>query len=192
MSEPSWLERNGATPGKLALIGVLAVILVGVIVRQLPESPPVQQANSSSTTTQPDPQHRRPRATGSASVEKKENHTDSKESETVEIPVRNWPKIKIDYFLTYDPFATPEWLVEVRNTESPDEESARLAKEELKQKRKQEIIQALQKEGAKAIVYSGTEKRASIGEHTLRIGETYEGLKIIDITRHGIVLSETH
>lgn len=38
MTEPNLMKRIGATPGKLILIGVLAVVLITVIVGQLPES----------------------------------------------------------------------------------------------------------------------------------------------------------
>ena len=55
MAEKSWAERNGVTPGKLVLIGVLAITLVGVVVMQV-------NNHTASSSSSPSSSLRRPRA----------------------------------------------------------------------------------------------------------------------------------
>lgn len=87
----SWLERNGATPGKLALMGVLALILGYVIISQLPGKKPAAISLRSA-----------PPLTGVTSPQ-----TNQADPVTTAPQRKAWPKLKVSQAVVHDPFAAP-------------------------------------------------------------------------------------
>ena len=87
-------NRYGATPGKLALIGVLAVVLAIVIVRQLPDR------TKKNLAAQP---------AANASSQKTEND-DTVDSEKRDLPP--WPEFNFTKTIAHDPFAQPSWIAQ--------------------------------------------------------------------------------
>ena len=64
MTEQTWLERNGATPGKLAAVGTLAVVLVAVVWHNFAGSePPAQTPKTRPTTPQTEVAAKQPATT---------------------------------------------------------------------------------------------------------------------------------
>jgi len=185
------MKKSGATPRKLALVAVLAVVLVAVIAGQLPSrsaAPQLVSRNSSSIQSklvQPEP-----KIAAELQPVSPEVPAESAEQSPTEPTTRDWPKLTMDSILSYDPLAEPDWLVQARNTTPPVDEATRLAAEAERQRRKEEILQQLREQGARAVVFSGNDKRAAIGNQSVRIGETIGGLRITEITRAGIVLTE--
>ncbi len=85
--------------------------------------------------------------------------------------------------LSYDPLTAPDWFV-------TEHDAAPLVVDVEGQEQKEQALQKLLEQEAQAIVFSGNEKRASIGNQSVRIGDMINGFRITDITREGIVLTE--
>ncbi len=156
----------GATPGKLALVGVLVVVLALVIVKQLPEGKPVNIAA----------QHAK---------NNKANNTQAVVTTKKQGKLAPWPEIKLLKTLASNPFAPPSWDVEkhkknavVATRDAPGE------------------LAALKEQGTSIVVISqagekGKEKKtATIGETKYQVGDILEGYQITDITTLGIHLNK--
>lgn len=165
MKDQKQPDKVGATPAKLVLIGVLSLVLVVVIVRQLPESksPRVQaQGAAPSSTGEPAASSKKIAAASPSSSEKKNARAP-------------WPKTEISELLTSDPFAAPDWAI--AKVEDPVEQEAGKLNE-------------LQKQGVSIVMFGEDGKSATIGEQKVRIGDVLEGYKITDITAQGVVVSK--
>ena len=116
MSIDDWMKKSGATPGKLALVAVLAVVLVVVLV--------VQYQNLST----PAEQVARPRAADAApapATQAARAAQQTKEDElatTYDAPA--WPEMSLDEVLARDPFAIPaRWPSSVNQPTTSKNES---------------------------------------------------------------------
>ena len=188
MTKSDWMVRAGVTPGKLALVGVLAIVLIAVIVGQLPEGSvdsPQDITDSAAKRSKPSPQD-----PGNVPETRADFAIASTNQGSMEQPIRTWPKLPMERILAYDPMAIPEWFAAVRDVAPPVDEASRLSAEAERQQRNEQVLTQLRDQGAKAVVFSGNDKRAAIGQQSVRIGETIEGFKIIDITHKGVVLTE--
>jgi hypothetical protein len=90
----SWkqrLEKAGATPGKLALIGVLSLVLVGVILLQLPST----VETTAGTTSIESPQQQ---------TNSTETDTPTASNENKQPEIRPWPKSDLAKTLANNPF----------------------------------------------------------------------------------------
>ena len=193
MNKQNLMQRTGATPGKLALVGVLAVILVTVIVKQLPSKPAAPELASRrpasrqpQTVRQPTLPHKKNNPSKSK-FDKTKSSTNQKEQQTQK---PTWPDLSLQAAIAFDPFAPPEWLTQARTAEHPGEIDSRHLSEASRQRRKQEVLKELRELGTTMVVISEGDKRATIGEQTVRIGDRFEGFLITDITKQGVVLSE--
>ncbi len=172
----------GATPGKLALVGVLAVVLLVVLVGQLSDSKSTPQLanrrtpllNQSSRSAKLNPQL----------TIQSNSSTDFREQSS-EPPT--WPDLSLETIVAFDPFATPPWLSSA-TTAGPTDDSQ--LSEASRQAQKAEALKQLQEQGTTIVVIASDGKRATIGEQTVRIGDHIEGFVITDITKQGVVLSE--
>lgn len=175
MTKQTWLERNGATRGKLALVGILAVMLVTVMWHNFAGSePPANAKNTRPTTPQ-----REAKAAVKPSASLKPAPT--KPEQVAKTP-RVWPKHSLEKVARHDPLTKPMWylVAQAAETGSPDASLARSA----------QVLEELKKESTKIVVISGGERIATIGELSLRVGDTIEGFQVTEITTDGIVLTE--
>jgi hypothetical protein len=170
MTEPNWLARSGATPGKLAAVGALGVVLVIVLWSNL--------APSRSTAA------RKPRHTPSpAKAEKQPAPAVAAQPLKLEKKVqRNWPKLSLDNVVKHDPFAMPMWYLTARADEQGTGVSA-IA-------RSAQVLEELKKQQTRIVVISGEERIATIGELSFRVGDMIEGFEVTAITTDGVVLTE--
>ncbi len=163
MSLKQQLKKMGATPGKLALIAVLVLVLFGVIVKQLPSSAP-EKVNTAPAIAQ--------------SLDSKQSGTTNVNAEksNVESELPAWPVINLTETLANDPFVLPRWAVQEVPPEviAVNDEPGELAE--------------LQEQGASIVVISKEKKSATIGEQKLQVGDILEGYRITDITTQGIFL----
>lgn len=171
MTVQNWLERNGATPGKLAVVSVLALVLVAVVWRNIAGSSPAGPNEASSTTP--------PLAAVAKKVPAEPTAADSQRRPVVP---KVWPKYNLDTVVKFDPLAKPTWYVAAHAAESGTA-GASLA-------RSAQVLEELKKQQTKIIVISGDERIATIGELSLRVGDTIEGFRVTEITTDGIVLTE--
>lgn len=162
------LDKLGVTPGKLALIGVLAIVLVMVVVKQLPES-----ANKTVCTA---PTVASQQLAKAANV-RPETSSTKPEDTYAEHELPTWPKIDLMETLASNPFAQPSWFVlEKRAAIDPHVEARELAE--------------LQEQGASIVVIAEGQKSARIGDQKYRIGDILEGYQVTDITTRGIILDK--
>jgi hypothetical protein len=162
-------DRVGATRGKLALVGVLAVVLVYVLASNFggasPEAVPAADAAS--------PEQAIPGAAASAPVavagaspfgEFAEDH--------------DWPKPSLDKLISFDPLGAPPWIAVVERVEIGSGESDAKSLEELRN-------------AASAIIFIADGQRvARIGSQNYRVGDLVGPYQITEITSAGIVLGE--
>ena len=181
MTEPNLMQRIGVTRGKLALIAVLAVMLITVIIVQLPDSSDTSEL-ALRRPTPSNPQQ---------SIQEESKLGGSRSSTTVAeqqpSPPPMWPELPLDRIIAFDPFAAPDWLTAARKERDQD---GHLSEKTQRRARKAEVLELLRKQGTTIVVISSEEKRAVIGEQSVRIGDHLEGFQIIDITKQGVVLSE--
>lgn len=165
-AQPTWMERSGATPGKLVLIGVLALVLAYVIISQLPsrKSAPV------SLTVEPPP------ASETTATPAKSQTTDVNAVQRAE-----WPSPDLSQVVAHDPFATPHWaqLDEPEAPRGSNEQASGVA----------DVLTQLQQSGATAIVMLNGERLALVGDTQVRIGDQLKGYRVVAITNSGVVLA---
>lgn len=175
--------KAGATPGKLALVGVLALVLVGVVWKNFfagggeKLTPRVEKASPRVTAA-------RPLATTSKGSAAAANSAKGAAAASGEANPfgdfavdRNWPQPALSEVTKYDPFAAGSWAG--AQPESPEDEA-------LTEKRINELMTSKD-----AIIFmSGGTRVARIGKQEFRVGDTLGRYKISEITSQGVVLSE--
>jgi hypothetical protein len=152
-------KRFGATPAKLALVAVLAVVQLAVIVRAVWHRSEVvaiaaPSAESTPATTST------PAATPGPTNEARD--------------ATRWPVASLEEALAFDPFQKPQWLMEI--TAATESAIANPS----------ESLQQLKQEGASIVVLSDDGKAATIGDQQFRIGDVIDGYQVTDITIHGV------
>ena len=185
------MQKLGATPGKLALVAALAVVLIWVVVAQLPEGATAVADNR--PTASPRARQRPPSAgleRGQTEQSKSDAADQPKSDGGEEAAARKWPELSLERIVVLDPLAPPQWLISARNITPTADEKSRLEAEVQKQQRKAEVLEHLREQGTKIVVISAEEKRATIGDQTVRVGDLIEGFQITDITKQGVVLTE--
>ena len=172
-------ERIGASRGKLALVGLLAVVLVVVIVAQLPSS------NSDDLPTAPVSMMPEPEAAAESA-----SAPSSSEKTSVE-PSRKWPELSMDTIVAFDPLAAPSWYLAATHVEQSNEneqDDPTLASAE--DRASSAALKALQQAGTTIVLMANGEKIATIGEQQFRIGDRIEGYLVSDITDQGVILTK--
>jgi hypothetical protein len=175
-------DRVGATRGKLAVIGLLAVVLVGVLAsnfrggadagaelavssaaaRRRSRPQPVDDA--ANTPAEPDP-----------------SATPETESPFGKFAAdADWPSYSLDELVRFDPLAAPMWnapAVAASGGAGGGESHAA-------------ALQELQQAQNAIILVSGNERVARIGSQEYRVGDAVGPYLITGISSAGIVLSE--
>lgn len=164
MNNPGHFEKLGATPGKLALIAVLSIVLIVVVVQQFPGRGSMQTPASSSKAT-----------VQSKAVDNSSVPDTGKQTNISEKASRPWPQPDLPSLVTSDPFVIPDWAKENR-VSNVAQQPARL--------------QELQEQGASIVVIAAEEKSARIGEQRVSVGDVVEGYRITDITTRGVILNK--
>ncbi|NOZ41147.1 MAG: hypothetical protein GXP24_13110 [Planctomycetes bacterium] len=166
MSFQQGLDNIGATPGKLALIGVLVLVLIVVVVKQQSESVPENASTNSPSATL---QTAKIPAVSPAGMTEKDSQNENERA--------SWPEINFSETLASDPFTPPSWaaqesLTVVTTSDDPGE------------------LAELQLQGASIVVIGQEEKSARIGEQKLVVGDILDGYQVTDITTQGIFLNK--
>jgi hypothetical protein len=162
----------GATPGKLALIVVLAVVMVAVIASNWPSAaaPPMDE-----TETAAEPQTPTPDASSSATTETQPAASASPFGKFAED--RHWPEPPLNEVTEFDPLAASDWA----RPPSAALDGGPVYNE-------QQINELLAKN---AIIFVAGDKRiARIGDQEFQVGDVIGRYTISDISAKGVVLSE--
>ncbi len=168
MSKQKQADRVGATPAKLALVALLAVVLIVVIVRQLPnDTPPPSRAQVTASVPS-----KAEDETDTVAAQATDPETTTQQQNETTSP---WPETSLDELLTHDPFATPAWAI------------AAVSDSDTRQASK---LDELQKQGVSIVMIGEEAKTATIGERRVRVGDVLEGYRITDITSKGVLLDK--
>jgi hypothetical protein len=192
----STLQQIGLTRGKAALIGVLAVALVGVVYRQYGGSDAGQKSASSATTNQqspalsPLPAAGSPLAAGGPPVDA------GVQVALAEFDQTKWQSPDLKKVIAYDPFALPSTFPQpVRAVLDPtlataggDASSAALAAQQLADAvaQMQSQLADLQQRGVHVIVNLNDEYVAMIGDRTIHVGDEINGFIVTAIEPDGV------
>jgi hypothetical protein len=173
MSRQQPQARLGATPGKLALIGVLAVVLIGVIASNWPSAAPASDEVAGETTD----------------VSPMFNSVADALAATPGAPApgdpfgefasdADWPELPLKEVTRHDPFAAAAWAVRPDALDEAEEEYS-----------EEQINELLSAQNA-IILMTGDRRIARIGSQEFEVGDVYGHFKIVEISARGVVLSE--
>ena len=166
-------KKGGATRGQLALIGILAIVLVGVIVVQLPDSSEEPAASSSVN-------RRRPKRSSAVAASVENNQVD-KRAES-----REWPEYDADKLAQFDPLAAPRWYQDAIEVQANQPATVQVKEvvEELE-------LEELQKSGTSIVLIDGKQRIATVGEQRIQVGDKIDGYQVSEITDQGVVLTKS-
>lgn len=174
MSEPTWKQKAGATPGKLALVGCLAVGFVFVLWK-------AQSGGADETrVSKSPPQSVVPQK---VAVTKKVLVPKIDDTEQAKAQLQHeWPTLPLETVVKKDPFAMPSWYLATMDSVATSVDEAA--------KQSEQLLEKLRKEQAKIIVISHGERIATIGNESYRVGDAVAGFEVTEINRDGVVLTE--
>jgi hypothetical protein len=176
MSRQQARHVAGATPAKLALIGILTLVLIGVVASNWPKSAATDEAEAAETGTSaasPDAAAPAVSATGAPA-----DQTETPTSPFGEfVTDDNWPETPLGEVTKFDPLAVSDWALPPEAQQKAEKYDAVQIKELLK--------------AENAIIFmAGDTRVARIGTREFRVGDVVGGFKISDISSRGVVLSE--
>ncbi len=175
-------DRFGASRGKLALVGVLVVVLVAVIVMQLPSSTNNDNVPTAAVTDLPGWE-------GDVSADAASGPP-APQTAPVEKPPQKWPELSMEVIVARDPLAAPPWYLSALELDQSKEQSdGNLAPTE--ESADALVLADLQQAGATIVLIAGGKRIATIGERQLRIGDRIEGYQVSDITDQGVILTKS-
>lgn len=165
MNARNWMQRTGATPGKLALVCLLVVALVGVLWKNRASDAPSATRRSSSSVTEK-----------SGAGKKKSSPAPEPDAAR-----RQWPQIALEEAIKHDPFSKPAWYL---STLSTTDTAGDVHGDS------ERVVEKLRKEPSKIVMISGGQRVATIGDQNLRVGDTIGGLEVKEISTDEILLIE--
>jgi hypothetical protein len=170
MSRPA-PKKNGATPGKLALIAVLALVLVGVIATNWPAAP-------EAPADEPKTARRTPAAPTVVNSEQQTQPATSAGPFGEFAEDSHWQELPLRQVTSFDPLATAEWA------KLPELAADGTVRTETQIN---ELLAAKE-----AIIFvSGDKRVARIGDQEFQVGDRVGRYRISDISSRGVVLSES-
>ncbi|MCC6492041.1 MAG: hypothetical protein IT424_03365 [Pirellulales bacterium] len=175
MSQQKPQDRVGATPGKLALIAVLAVVLAAVVASNWQaEEPSAPVADSVAAPSA----RAAARAVGETPSSSENPQSDSQGSPFGDFAADdNWPEANLREVTACDPLAAAGWAV----PPDGDGENGGVSEQQIKELRTAQ----------NAIIFlAGDTRVARIGDREFRIGDTIGHFKISEISSKGVILSE--
>ncbi|QDV74257.1 hypothetical protein [Botrimarina mediterranea] len=178
-----WLRQHGMTPGRAAIVAVLAIALVAVWGPQLFSSSDEEPALAAITPTKPKPAVVKAQAVKVQPTRANQTANAEAVSSTLapaSLEKRALPKFTASEASEHDPFAAPAW--------SPAAVSlmARTAEGDASANATQRF-EAIRSQGVAMILVSPEGRAAQLGDRTVRVGDQIDGFEVIDITPTGVV-----
>jgi hypothetical protein len=171
MSRPA-PNKLGATPGKLALIAVLALMLIGVVAANWPSAPGAPNDEAETKTARRVP-------TNLVSTSGQQTPPATPAGPFGEFAEDgHWPELPLRQVTSLDPLATAAWA-------KPPEQSAEGAV------RTETQINELLAAKEAIIFVSGDKRIARIGDRQFQVGDRLGRYLISEISPRGVVLSES-
>ena len=192
-NKSSVAKQAGVTPGKLALIGVLAVVLGGVLYIQFgpttksaPVStpPPMAAAESTANPTNASAATVVGAATAAAAQSKKTG------------ALARWQSPDLVPVVDYDPFALPATFPQPRriddetalaqNAAQTKDSAAELAALEAERAKSEAELQGLRQQGVDVIIVKKDKYVAIVGDQEVHVGDQIDGFTVIAIDADGV------
>jgi hypothetical protein len=192
MTQAPVQSKHAVTRAKLALVGLLAVVLVAVIGYQLRGRKPAplvpraeanqrQFAADSSAARTSDATPRGPARVAPAQRR----------------PRNKWPDIPLSEVIAHDPFTLPPALLAIASESdtakpgpsSKAEPADQSHRQEL-ERRRADVLAAMRKKGVSMVLTSPGGTVATVGSLRLKVGDVVEGLRVAEIGPSGVVLIE--
>ncbi|MBN1852761.1 MAG: hypothetical protein JW829_08550 [Pirellulales bacterium] len=195
MVDRSTANPYGATPGRLALIGVLAVVLVSAVYWNILREQPSQTVPKSAKdhVASKDSSIR----AGAPAIRRGTARAKPATNPQVRIRTKSWPEVELANVVAYDPFAVPETFPQPEAI-APEEQHAAVSRDanqrELAVKRQAAIaaqaaaIESIRSKGVQAILRSDDNFIAIVNGREIRIGDVIEGFTVVHISTEGIRL----
>ncbi len=164
-----WLKKYGMTPGRAAIMAVLALALGVIWGPQLLSSGVDRPAVSAAPPRTAEPTAspvQAPLALPAIAGEK-------------EAKRQSLPQISAEEAGAYDPFAPPSWSPAAVSLLAGDAAGAI--------DNTAERFQAIRSRGVAMILVSPDGNAAQLGDRTLRVGDSIDGFEVVDITAEGVV-----
>jgi hypothetical protein len=190
------LKRLGLTPGKAVLIGILAVVLVGVVYKQFGLSGAAEAVMAASAATIPPAAVARPvpQSAPSGAVVEAESDSDS-HVELLELDQARWKSPELSAVIAYDPFAPPATFprmpkigVNAQPADGALVSSAAADAEQLAEalERLQQQLEELKQRGVHVIINKNDQYVAMIGDRMIHVGDEINGFIVTDIDLEGV------
>lgn len=185
-NQTNWAKQAGVTPGKLALIGVLAVVFAGVLYLQFATT----KKPAPVAALAPTPVTHAATIAAAASRQVAAQTPASERKKT--LTVGNWHSPQLASVVSYDPFAlpaafpkppTPEEAALAQSAAATSSEDAAEDAAEMAAARAQaesDLVQ-LKQMGVKAIIERDNKLVAIVGDKTVRVGDEIHGFRVIAI-----------
>jgi hypothetical protein len=178
-----WLRQYGMTPGRAAIMAVLALALVAVWGPQLFSSGDSEPVIAVATPPKPKPAAAVARPAVSLLTAKPltaKPLTASTATAPKPQKKRALPKFTASEAGAYDPFAAPAWSPAAVSLAAGSGVGGSTADAE-------DRFKAIRSRGVAMILVSPDGKAAQLGDRTVRIGDQIDGFEVIDITPTGVV-----
>lgn len=199
-SNSSWARKAGVTQGKLVLIGVLAIVLMGVLYWQFaPSGAEAPSATASDVPRRKPADRDRARQPNEETPMVASPSTNPANRESARPVSSNWKPPKVSLVVQYDPFALPASFPQPLTNSAEqlaqmslqDGQSLEARREEL-EKELQDIraqLEALRHQGVHVIIQRKNEYIAMIGDRTIHVGDEINGFKVIGIDSDGVQIA---
>jgi hypothetical protein len=185
-------ERLGASPGKLALIGVLAVALVGVLYLQYGG-----HGASGLAALDGEETFGSPRRPGRATASPSELPVDAWMLHAAPLDEQLWEVADLREIVKYDPFALPAAFPQpVQVTIDPVDTAGKPLADGVSNgdpwssivEDLQMQLQELRQRGVRVIVNRGDQYVAMIGDRTVHVGDEINGFTVTAIDPDGVLV----
>lgn len=195
------LQDMGLTPAKAILIAVLILVFVGVMLSNF--------VGGGSPATELELAKRPSKVT---KVSRKLPGSSAQPAVANSQPMKKWPKIALDQAIAHDPFALPlvlrpkkvekkvvvEQPAQQNNKVAIDEAAERqrqvqelerqAAEREALLKKQMETIKTMQESGIGIALVTPEEQVIKIGNKKLKVGDMWDGFRIVEIRANGEVV----
>jgi len=182
MADAGWTNKLGATPGKLGVVALLAIVLVAVLLFQVNGSavPANKSQERGEVRKKPSLPERASPSAGAAQTA---------------VPCRELsprPQITLEEAIQHDPFALVPALAQSAPAKPPElsKTSPHHGRPDDRSQRINQTVAALRNKGVQMVLLGGSEKLAIVGDRPIRVGDVLDGLRVISITPRGITVSE--
>jgi hypothetical protein len=185
------LQQIGLTRGKAMLIGLLALVLLGVLYRQFGVS---DAGDAASVADGKSRQRPRPVAASPSTLADEQEDGD-RQIALAEFDQARWKAPALSEVIAYDPFALPaafpqppRVVVDSELTADRDTAEAALNAQKLAEavEQMERQLEELQQRGVRVIVNLRDEYVALVGDRTLRVGDEINGFIVTAIEPDGV------